>query len=142
MDCAFCCGHSRCACVVGVYHVKSLHRNGESDNSTSLKCDLFLTAVSGDNGTGILYASQWLMAFGIVDSTGTPIRNSLWGVCLLVESHFNYLKYAFHFSCQSVQNLGLAVITIVTGKIVEAYGYFWLEIFFIASLTGKESKHS
>lgn len=42
------------------------------------------------------------------------------------------------FSCQSVQNLGLAVITIITGKIVEAYGYFWLEIFFISSLTGKK----
>lgn len=40
------------------------------------------------------------------------------------------------FSCQSVQNLGLAVFNIVAGTIVEHYGYTWVEVFFIGSLSG------
>ncbi len=32
---------------------------------------------------------------------------------------------------QAIQNLGLAVITLAAGSIVDHYGYLWLEIFFI-----------
>ncbi|KAJ8917452.1 hypothetical protein NQ315_005499 [Exocentrus adspersus] len=39
-------------------------------------------------------------------------------------------------SCQAIQNLGLAVISIVAGFIVHHWGYKVLEIFFIGSLIG------
>lgn len=35
---------------------------------------------------------------------------------------------------QAIQNLGLAVITIVSGVLVDNYGYLILEVFFIACL--------
>lgn len=40
------------------------------------------------------------------------------------------------FSCQSIQNLGLALATIISGIILDKYDYYWLEIFFISSLAG------
>ena len=40
-------------------------------------------------------------------------------------------------SCQAVQNLGLALITMTTGIIVDHYGFLMLEIFFIVWLAGK-----
>ena len=45
---------------------------------------------------------------------------------------------------QSIQNLGLAVVSIMTGVIVDRAGYFMLEVFFliclcIALLAGGES---
>ena len=38
---------------------------------------------------------------------------------------------------QSVQNLGLAVISIVAGKLVDSNGYLVLEVFFLAWLCRK-----
>ena len=35
---------------------------------------------------------------------------------------------------QAIQNLGLAVISLVAGFIVDKYGYLWLEVFFISWL--------
>lgn len=35
---------------------------------------------------------------------------------------------------QAIQNLGLAVISLLAGYIVDRYGYLWLEIFFIGWL--------
>ena len=40
-------------------------------------------------------------------------------------------------SMQSVQNLGLALITLVCGIIVDSGGYLMLEIFFLACLCGE-----
>lgn len=37
-------------------------------------------------------------------------------------------------SCQSVQNLGLAVVSMVSGMIVDNGGFFMLELFFIGCL--------
>lgn len=45
----------------------------------------------------------------------------------------NYSVCHLH-SCQSVQNLGLAVVSIITGLIVEHYTYTILEIFFLCWL--------
>ena len=47
---------------------------------------------------------------------------------------------------QSIQNLGLAVVSIMTGVIVDRAGYFMLEVFFliclcIALLAGGESSN-
>lgn len=38
---------------------------------------------------------------------------------------------------QSVQNLGLAVVNLITGSLVDAAGYFFLEVFFLACLCSK-----
>lgn len=38
---------------------------------------------------------------------------------------------------QSVQNLGLALISLLTGIIVDEAGYFVLEVFFLGSLCSK-----
>lgn len=38
---------------------------------------------------------------------------------------------------QSVQNLGLALVSLLTGYIVDEAGYFVLEIFFLGSLCRK-----
>lgn len=40
----------------------------------------------------------------------------------------------FIFRCQAIQNLGLAVSSILSGMIVDAGGYYSLELFFIGSL--------
>lgn len=40
------------------------------------------------------------------------------------------------FSCQSVQNFGLAVVSILAGIIVDNGGFFMLEIFFLGWLGG------
>ena len=36
---------------------------------------------------------------------------------------------------QAVQNLGLAVIALLAGLIVDHFGYLWLEIFFLSWLS-------
>lgn len=44
---------------------------------------------------------------------------------------------AFFPSMQSIQNLGLAVISILAGMILDTRGYLFLEVFFIACVSGK-----
>jgi MFS family permease len=57
---------------------------------------------------------------------------SLWPmVAFLVPKKMLGTAYGF---MQSIQNLGLAVINIFTGLILDHYGYFMLEIFFIICL--------
>jgi len=48
-------------------------------------------------------------------------------------SHFVYLHYVNVLKglMQAIQNLGLAVIALLAGLIVDKYGYLWLEVFFI-----------
>ena len=48
--------------------------------------------------------------------------------------------YFFDFlncSMQSIQNLGLAVISIIAGMILDTRGYLFLEVFFIACVSCK-----
>lgn len=57
---------------------------------------------------------------------------SLWPmVAFLVDKKMLGTAYGF---MQSIQNLGLAVMNIFTGMILDSYGYFMLEIFFIICL--------
>jgi len=60
---------------------------------------------------------------------------SLWPLVALIIPEYQ-LGTAYGF-CQSVQNLGLAVITIVAGMIVDKSegNYLWVELFFIGWLT-------
>ena len=52
--------------------------------------------------------------------------------CTCVMFVFTCVQVRCHgFRMQSVQNLGLAVISLVAGKIVDAHGYFILEVFFM-----------
>jgi MFS family permease len=61
------------------------------------------------------------------------LASSLWPlVSLIIPEHQLGTAYGV---CQSVQNLGLAVFNIVAGTIVEHYGYTWVEVFFIGSLS-------
>ena len=41
-----------------------------------------------------------------------------------------YIPHIF----QAIQNLGLGVVTLVAGDIVDRHGYLWLELFFMAWL--------
>lgn len=53
---------------------------------------------------------------------------------------FFFYNFKFVFRCQSVQNLGLAVVSILSGIIVgkgDNEGYAELEFFFIIWLIGK-----
>ena len=59
--------------------------------------------------------------------------NSIRFVCSISMNFLVLLS----FSCQSVQNLGLAVVSMFAGIIVDRGGYFTLEIFFICWLGGK-----
>lgn len=60
------------------------------------------------------------------------LASALWPlVALVIPEHQLGTAYGI---CQSVQNLGLAVISILAGMIVDHGGYYWLELFFIASL--------
>nr|XP_022914161.1 major facilitator superfamily domain-containing protein 1-like isoform X2 [Onthophagus taurus] len=60
------------------------------------------------------------------------LASGLWPlVALLVPEHHLGTAYGI---CQAVQNLGMAVISLLTGFIQHHYGYFWLEMFFLYSL--------
>ena len=42
---------------------------------------------------------------------------------------------------QAIQNLGLAVVSIIAGDIVDSKGYLFLEVFFGACLSSKLSRY-
>lgn len=48
---------------------------------------------------------------------------------------FNFYMYVL-YRAQSVENLGLAVVALLTGIIVDADGYYMVELFFCVLLTG------
>ncbi|XP_058453968.1 major facilitator superfamily domain-containing protein 1-like isoform X2 [Malaya genurostris] len=60
------------------------------------------------------------------------LASSLWPLVALIVPEYQ-LGTAYGI-CQSVQNLGLAVISMISGLIVDKGGYFKLEIFFIGWL--------
>ncbi|XP_053662029.1 major facilitator superfamily domain-containing protein 1-like isoform X2 [Anopheles marshallii] len=60
------------------------------------------------------------------------LASSLWPLVALIVPEYQ-LGTAYGI-CQSVQNLGLAVISMISGMIVDKGGYFMLEIFFIGWL--------
>lgn len=93
--------------------------------------------------TVIAIFSHSLMAFTNVNpyicmlSLGfsySMLAASLWPLIALIIPEYQ-LGTAYGF-CQSVQNLGLAVVVILSGIIVDASGkkYFWAQLFFIGWL--------
>lgn len=84
------------------------------------------------------------MAVGCTNYSRIPIGHGLRNVGYLIRQSKKYDKIDFlnFFSCQSVQNLGLAVISMISGMIVDHGGYFMLEIFFIGWLSSKSRNRS
>ena len=48
----------------------------------------------------------------------------------------SYYVTSSHYSMQSIQNLGLAIVSLLAGVILDASGYILLEVFFLALLCG------
>ncbi|RZB39821.1 major facilitator superfamily domain-containing protein 1 [Asbolus verrucosus] len=61
------------------------------------------------------------------------LASSLWPLVSLIVPEYQ-LGTAYGV-CQAIQNLGLAIFTIVTGTVVDHFGYTGLEIFFIICLS-------
>lgn len=79
------------------------------------------------------------MAIGCPYHSGISIGYSIWNVSVdtwrLWKGTHSWEFY--YFSCQSVQNLGLAVVSMFAGMIVDNGGYFMLEVFFLCWLSSK-----
>ncbi len=70
------------------------------------------------------YFSIVLLGFGY-----SLLAAALWPiVALIVPIHRQGTAFGL---MQAVQNLGLAVISLLAGFIVDKYGYMWLEVFFV-----------
>ncbi|KAG8195769.1 hypothetical protein JTE90_004776 [Oedothorax gibbosus] len=74
------------------------------------------------------FINPWIPMVGM-GLTYSLLACALWPmVALEVPEHQLGTAYGI---MQSVQNLGLAIVTMVAGAIVDAYGYIFLELFFI-----------
>ncbi|GAB6020184.1 hypothetical protein CHUAL_002904 [Chamberlinius hualienensis] len=93
------------------------------------------SAVNMTIGSHALMAFTFLNPFVAMVIMGTAyslLASALWPmVSLLVPQHQLGTAYGV---MQSVQNLGLAVISLIVGLIVDSKGYLVLEIFFLACL--------
>jgi len=47
------------------------------------------------------------------------------------------ILFLWFYRAQSVENLGLAVVALLSGKIVDSDGYYMVELFFCTLLSGK-----
>lgn len=55
---------------------------------------------------------------------------------------FSTLSILRNFRCQAVQNLGLAIVSIITGSIVDKWGFRVLSLFFLGNLFSKYRRPS
>ena len=75
------------------------------------------------------------MADGGVSRPGIPTGYRLWHVSKFLFYFFTVNKAYFLFlRMQAVQNLGMAVVTMLAGRIVDDQGYLVLEVFFLGWL--------
>lgn len=76
------------------------------------------------------------MAYGGVSCPRVSTRNSLRDVSvgLFLKKCIFFKSYYCCFRMQAVQNLGMAVVTMMAGRIVDDQGYLVLEVFFLAWL--------
>jgi MFS family permease len=97
--------------------------------------------------TVITIGAHALLAFSFVNPyVGTIIMgmaysmlaSSLWPLVALIIPEYQ-LGTAYGI-CQSVQNLGLAVVSMFAGVIVDRGGYLMLELFFIGWLSSEWSR--
>ncbi len=71
----------------------------------------------------------WWLSLLLTISLAQPMECELYVECCKSLYHCLYC-----YSMQAIQNLGLAIFTIVTGAIVDSSGYLILEVFFLATL--------
>ncbi|RNA16812.1 major facilitator superfamily domain-containing 1 isoform X2 [Brachionus plicatilis] len=92
-------------------------------------------AITATIGSHLLLAFTFINPFAAMILMGISyslLAASLWPmVALIVSKHQLGTAYGL---MQSVQNLGLALISLLTGIIVDEAGYFVLEVFFLGSL--------
>ncbi|CAF0723152.1 unnamed protein product [Brachionus calyciflorus] len=92
-------------------------------------------AIAATIGSHLLLAFTFINPFVAMILMGVSyslLAASLWPmVALIVPKHQLGTAYGL---MQSVQNLGLACISLLTGIIVDEAGYFVLEVFFLGSL--------
>lgn len=77
------------------------------------------------------------IAMTIMGLSYSMLASSLWPLVALIIPEYQ-LGTAYGI-CQSVQNLGLAVVSMLSGIIIDRGGYLMLELFFIGWLCGKLS---
>lgn len=56
-------------------------------------------------------------------------------LCCILYVYFT--KFVFAYRAQSVENLGLAVVALLAGIIVDIEGYYMVELFFCLLLSGE-----
>ncbi|XP_063696106.1 major facilitator superfamily domain-containing protein 1-like isoform X1 [Culicoides brevitarsis] len=95
---------------------------------------VFLSIITTIIGHGILAFTFVNPYVGMitVGLSYSMLASSLWPLVALIVPEYQ-LGTAYGI-CQSVQNLGLAVVTMISGVIVDKGGFFMLEIFFIGWL--------
>lgn len=95
-----------------------------------------IVAVLCSWGAHTLMAYTFLSAYAAMAILGVAysmLASSLWPmVALVVPEHQLGTAYGF---MQAVQNLGLAVVSLVAGVIVDEKGYLWLEVFFCSCMS-------
>eukprot|EP00096_Caligus_rogercresseyi_P009430 TRINITY_DN3206_c0_g1_i1.p1 TRINITY_DN3206_c0_g1~~TRINITY_DN3206_c0_g1_i1.p1 ORF type:complete len:494 (-),score=137.22 TRINITY_DN3206_c0_g1_i1:197-1678(-) len=69
------------------------------------------------------------VAISVMGFSYSLLASALWPICILIIPT-NQIGTAFGIM-QAIQNLGLAVIPLGAGVIVDNYGYIWLEVYFI-----------
>lgn len=94
--------------------------------------------------TAVTIGGHSLLAFSFVNPyigccimgiAYSMLASSLWPLVALIIPEYQ-LGTAYGI-CQSVQNLGLAVVSMFAGVIVDKGGYLMLELFFIGWLSGE-----
>ena len=95
-------------------------------------------AIIGTIGSHVMMAFTFINPYVPMCLMGVSyslLAASLWPmVALIVPKHQLGTAYGL---MQSVQNLGLALISLLTGFLVDNAGYFVLEVFFLGSLCCK-----
>ncbi|XP_025913550.1 major facilitator superfamily domain-containing protein 1 isoform X7 [Apteryx rowi] len=79
--------------------------------------------------SGLLAACLCPVAHGGLCSSRTSVGNCLW-----LKNFYTLVILCSCVSMQSIQNLGLAIIAIAAGMILDTRGYLFLEVFFSACI--------
>lgn len=104
-------------------------------DKTGLNITYVFIAISTTLLCHVLLAFSFInpyVAISIMGVAYSLLASALWPIAALIIPEYQ-LGTAYGFM-QSIQNAGLAVITLLAGMIVDQFGYIWLEIFFISWL--------
>ena len=127
------------------YLCQSLRRNGTKTFITNFKqshhfLSSFFSILLDNDGRIVFHAGQCLVAHGSFSSTWISARNGIRNVrfqSFRNHHHLESILIVFSHRMQAVQNLGMAVVTMLAGRIVDGQGYLVLEVFFLGWLCCK-----